>query len=192
MKKTKYDVFVGDVYVTTINKNLVERQNVSLANLKLIKTLHKTKHNIAVEIEKTDDVVELHKLANAITEVEFKLQKAWGFPEDIKYHKFWYTKKCTCPKIDNDDDYPHGYYTINLECTLHGELPGEANTSEIETDNNVTDLVLNKQNDVKINNIDALTKSASYLATVADLVGKGDLTKINELNQAIEIIKKEI
>lgn len=37
-----------------------------------------------------------------------------------KYH-FWIRPKCTCPKLDNDDRYPYGYYVVNMTCPLHGE-----------------------------------------------------------------------
>ena len=47
---------------------------------------------------------------------------------------------------------------------------------------------MNAKNDVKTANIEELTKGASYLAKIADLVGKGDLTKINDLKKAINSI----
>ena len=54
------------------------------------------------------------------TELELLLQQNWGFPESINYHKFWNRPKCTCVKMDNDDAYPVGYYSINMHCPLHG------------------------------------------------------------------------
>jgi len=52
---------------------------------------------------------------------EYRLQALWGFPLDSKYHKFWEMPGCTCPKMDNDDAYPTGYYTRSGDCPLHGE-----------------------------------------------------------------------
>lgn len=54
-------------------------------------------------------------------QTEFLLQELWGFPKDSKYHKFWEMSGCTCPKMDNDDAYPTGYYTRDGSCPLHGE-----------------------------------------------------------------------
>lgn len=42
-------------------------------------------------------------------ENQYALQRAWGFPEDPNYHRAWWIKGCTCPKMDNDDNYPTGY-----------------------------------------------------------------------------------
>lgn len=187
MKKTKYDVFVGDVYVTSINKLLVERQNIDSDGLKLIKELHKIKYSVLKQMEETDDSNKLKELANNITDIENKLQKAWKFPVNSDYHRFWSVPKCECPKMDNEDRYPYGEYIINKSCPIHGVFHSSIE-SEIETDNQVTNLVLNAKNDAKTANIEALTKGASYLAKVADLVAKGDLTKIAELKEAIGLI----
>lgn len=53
-------------------------------------------------------------------ENEYMLQALWGFKEDPRYHKFWNMKGCTCPKLDNEDAYPTGFYTLNASCPLHG------------------------------------------------------------------------
>jgi hypothetical protein len=76
------------------------------------------------EIKYTEDEVLLRSFAKDLELAEFELQKLWGFPEDSKFHRFWHTPKCTCPKLDNDDNYPSGYYSINLQCKLHGGLRG--------------------------------------------------------------------
>lgn len=187
MRKTKYDVFVGDTYITTINPTLIKRQNIDSDGLKLIKELHKIKYSVLKQMEETDDSVKLKELGKSITDIEFKLQKAWGFKEDINYHRFWDVPKCECPKMDNEDSYPSGHYVINQNCPVHGVFHSSIE-SEIESDNNITEFVLNAKNDVKTANIEELTKGASYLAKIADLVGKGDLSKIEDLKKAINSI----
>jgi hypothetical protein len=52
---------------------------------------------------------------------EYRLQELWGFPKDPNYHRFWEMAGCTCPKMDNEDAYPTGYYTRSGNCPLHGE-----------------------------------------------------------------------
>lgn len=183
MRKTKYDVFVGDTYITTINPTLIKRQNIDSDGLKLIKELHKIKYTVLKQMEETDDSDKLKELANNITDIECKLQKTWKFPVNTDYHRFWDVPKCECPKMDNEDSYPSGHYVINQKCPVHGVFHSSIE-SEIESDNNITELVLNAKNDVKTANIEELTKGASYLAKIADLVGKGDLTKINDLKKA--------
>lgn len=54
-----------------------------------------------------------------LEDIEFKLQILWGFPEDRNYHRFWDIQSCTCPKIDNEDNYPEGPYTYSGGCPVH-------------------------------------------------------------------------
>ena len=51
---------------------------------------------------------------------EYILQELWGFSLNPNYHMFWEMEGCTCPKYDNLDAYPYGYYVMNAECPIHG------------------------------------------------------------------------
>jgi hypothetical protein len=53
-------------------------------------------------------------------ENEKLLQKLWNFPQDDNYIKFWNFPACTCPKMDNDDNYPYGRYVQVQDCPIHG------------------------------------------------------------------------
>lgn len=64
----------------------------------------------------------LPTFAKWVTETEFKLQKAWKFEQDQKFHKFWDVPHCTCPKMDNIDNYPKGPYVYNADCLVHREI----------------------------------------------------------------------
>lgn len=55
-----------------------------------------------------------------LTDIEFNMQLLYGEPEDIKYHKFWETPKCTCPKIDNLELYPTDDPIFDKNCPIHG------------------------------------------------------------------------
>ena len=89
-------------------------------NLDLIKKLHLRKLRLYVNIQAENDPDKLKGFAELITDVEFELQDAWGFKRSADHHKFWDTPKCLCPKIDNNDSYPFGYYTVTSSCPLHG------------------------------------------------------------------------
>lgn len=89
-------------------------------NLEDIKACHVTKLDIYDAINETNDLTKLKLYAEDLMLCEFELQKLWNFPEDIKFHRFWDTPKCKCPKIDNSDNYPTGYYSIVRNCPLHG------------------------------------------------------------------------
>ena len=54
-------------------------------------------------------------------ENERSLQKLWGFEENDNYIKWWNVPKCGCPKLDNEDAYPTGYYTTSGNCLIHGK-----------------------------------------------------------------------
>tara|TARA_Y100000588_G_scaffold254014_1_gene268576 strand:- start:20181 stop:20603 length:423 start_codon:yes stop_codon:yes gene_type:complete len=70
-------------------------------------------------MENTDNPKALEKLDQEFTANEFYLQEQWGFEENIDYHKFWEAPKCTCPKFDNEDNYPSGYYSFDQKCPIH-------------------------------------------------------------------------
>ena len=43
----------------------------------------------------------------------------YGEEEDICFHRFWETPKCTCPKIDNIEIYPNENQIFNKDCIIH-------------------------------------------------------------------------
>lgn len=55
------------------------------------------------------------------TQNENYLQKLWKFPIDPSRHKFWASKYCSCPKLDNEERMGTGNFIINSECLLHGD-----------------------------------------------------------------------
>lgn len=62
----------------------------------------------------------LKQIAAGLPEIELQLQRLWGFEENLNYYKFWLVPYCHCPRIDNEDNYPYGYYVINCGCPIHG------------------------------------------------------------------------
>ena len=98
-----------------LNKELLDSQN-CWENLYEIKKLHL--HRLKVEEAIANGNT---KLLPKWTEIQFKLQKAWKFPEDAKYHAFWTIPGCNCPKMDNNDRYPLGNYIVNEKCKIHGK-----------------------------------------------------------------------
>lgn len=105
-----------------INKNLLDVQ-LCWENLEAIKSAHTLKLLFYTMIEEETNPVMLKELAKDITEVEFELQRLWKFNVDAKYHRFWDTPKCQCPKLDNEEAYSTGYHITNLSCPLHGNEP---------------------------------------------------------------------
>jgi len=106
--------------VSYINSALVEKQKRTPEQVEEICKLHVKKHDLFKIMEKAP-VKDLPELADKATELEYQLQRAWGFPSNSYYHRFWEVPRCTCPKTDNEDRYPSGYYIMDKGCPVHGK-----------------------------------------------------------------------
>lgn len=119
MEIQDYAVYYGDRIVYYISHQLVKSQGVQ-SKLEKIKEVHQLKLAILDLMANPQSQKELKQLALDIQECEFELQELWGFSKDARFHKFWELPKCTCPKIDNADAYPTGYYIYSDNCPIHG------------------------------------------------------------------------
>lgn len=117
---TSMTVYYDGQAIYMMNKQLLDQQN-AWHNLDLIIETHWLKLVIYDMMLDTEDPKLLKSLAKDLTEIEYELQKLWGFPLDANYHKFWEYPKCECPVMDNEDRYPHSRI-MNLNCPLHGDL----------------------------------------------------------------------
>ena len=113
--------------VIRLNEDLIASRGLSKKQVKKILKVHKEKLKILHmmrewSIESFDFQYALRTMANNITDIEFKLQALWGFPQSREYHKFWELPQCGCPKMDNDDRYPSGIYVYSEGCPIHGRL----------------------------------------------------------------------
>lgn len=102
-----------------LNKRLMDQQN-CWENLDKIKKLHVLRLQIEDQMVNDADPVQLDFLVSEWTQNQFDLQEAWKFPLDAKFHRFWDIPACRCAKLDNNDAYPTGYYSISGGCKLHG------------------------------------------------------------------------
>lgn len=110
---------------TTVNLSLAEKQGLCDVNVNKIHQLHIDRDNITGQMEATDskDIDTLKGLLKQYRKVERELKKQWKFPLTKKYDKEYRLPHCTCPKMDNDDDY-YGYNElrwINQGCPYHGK-----------------------------------------------------------------------
>ena len=107
--------------ILQISENLLTKQD-AWDNLERINALHVERLELEDKILDIDDPKVLSTLDVLYSTLELELQEAWGFPMDAKFHKFWNRPKCRCPKMDNNERYPHGRYIVNGDCPLHGEV----------------------------------------------------------------------
>lgn len=104
-----------------INYKLADKLGLSQEVKNKIESRHRIRDKIEELMKETDNKRFLKALKDIWHLNEFKLQELWGFKRDINYHKWWNLPKCSCPKIDNEDTYPLGYYVLNSSCVLHGD-----------------------------------------------------------------------
>ena len=106
----------------TINLALAEKQGCSSADIVQIERLHHLRDDIHNLIE----IAIIHgnrsltyMLGQSLFPIEAELQKLWKFEVNPAYYQFWGVKGCNCPKMDNRDSYPSGYYYKSSDCWLH-------------------------------------------------------------------------
>lgn len=105
-----------------LNERLVLQQKLSESEVAEILRLHEYKLTIRAKMKALPpDNPKIKAYAKDLEQIEFLLQDAWKFERNINYHKFWEAPHCTCPKMDNDDAWPTGYYVKNFGCPVHGE-----------------------------------------------------------------------
>ncbi len=118
-EELKYSITYKDETVF-INKKILKSQNVE-HNLDLIKSLHLNRMKIENELVQISDSLIRVELLNKWTQNEFKVQEAWGFPRDARFHRQHNIKGCICPKMDNDDTHGTGVFYRNETCPIHGK-----------------------------------------------------------------------
>lgn len=105
-----------------LNSYLVNTQGISAEGVELLKNLHVLRLEVEEIMAGCNDAEHLHKCFETWTDIQYLLQDAWKFQRSVLYHMFWTVPKCSCPKMDNRDNYPYGYYTYDTSCPVHGTL----------------------------------------------------------------------
>lgn len=102
----------------SINLELAESRDLSEETVVAIEEIHKrldwilTRPSMHVESPK--------KVVEVVRSFEYTLQMLWGFPLDPNYHTYWYELKyCTCPVLDNRENFGLPYKVTNEHCPYH-------------------------------------------------------------------------
>ena len=106
----------------TLNVRLAESRGLSKQDFLDLVAAHQQKVGIFQQMRDTEDPEHLHVLAEQLTEVEFKIQDAWGFPRDKSKHRWFQAPRCQCPLYDNVDRLGTDEMVINGHCPVHGSL----------------------------------------------------------------------
>lgn len=102
-----------------LNQRLIEKQKLTPKEIEEIYALHEQKQKLYKLIEKEADSSKLPRYAEDLQALEFKLQEAWRFKKDANFHRFWETPRCTCPKMDNRENWGTDMYSVSGDCPLH-------------------------------------------------------------------------
>jgi hypothetical protein len=100
------------------------RARVDVDRIKDDKNIDKLKNCLVEKLKIFYDILkykrDLNKYYKKLTDLEYNLQLLYEEEEDISYHRFWETPKCTCPKIDNIEMYPSKHPIFDNKCPIHG------------------------------------------------------------------------
>lgn len=119
MHSQKYWLY--SMYKMMLNPVMVEKQGLSRKEQLKIIVLHEEKNRLIGEMRDATDNEKIRELADRITEVEYSLQKSWGFQLDANYHRWYDLPHCSCPKVDNEERWGTSQPGIyNADCIIHG------------------------------------------------------------------------
>lgn len=107
-----------------LNYEMLKRQKCTSTDIKGILKLAEEKRRLFAMMYTAalqNNSRELKSLAKDVTEIEYMLQKLWHFKKNKKFHRFWEMPGCKCPKMDNAEAWPTGYYVYNGNCPIHGK-----------------------------------------------------------------------
>lgn len=84
-------------------------------NAEAIRDLHYLRYGLYEVMEECpkEDLADYDELCDGIEEC---LQDLWNFPRDYRRVRFWDRPRCKCPKMDNEDRYPTGMYSVADGC----------------------------------------------------------------------------
>jgi len=113
MKALKLDV--------TLNEQLIKDKKLSGDEVLLIKNLHAQRICIEECMLLEDNQYILRDLNQLWMSKQRELQRAWKFPQDDNYIRFWTVPQCSCPQMDNEENCGYSRSIINLSCKVHGD-----------------------------------------------------------------------
>jgi hypothetical protein len=105
--------------VVVLNNRLVVNRNLSTETVDKITKLHVLRSYFFDLMEMSEDNLEVRRINKIVTQIEFQLQKLWGFKVDERFHRWFEVPKCSCPKMDNSEYIGTSYRVLNPTCILH-------------------------------------------------------------------------
>lgn len=106
-----------------LNARLIQRQGLTEPEVDYIKHLHMLRMEIEEYMRTAPTAYILKGFNECWMDIQRMLQDAWKFDQNDNFIRFWEVPRCSCPKMDNSDNFPLGYYITNQDCEVHGWEP---------------------------------------------------------------------
>lgn len=107
----------GEKYA--LNQRLIIQQGLSQKQVDKIKELHKERLMTEKYMETLHNREEIRSWYKVWTQIQYDLQRHWGFPENADFHPSHRLSKCICAKMDNDERLGTPYRVITVGCPIH-------------------------------------------------------------------------
>lgn len=104
-----------------INKELAKARGLSEETINKIQSIQDLQDKCLEESKELTDKYEIIWSFQTWIGLSRHLQDLWGFERNEDYIRFWEHPHCSCPCIDNEDNYPTGYYYKSNKCIIHGK-----------------------------------------------------------------------
>ena len=106
--------------MTTLNRFLAAKQGLTQDEINFIEELHTERLSIFSAMEKLSKKSDFSHFVKNLEILEFKLQRAWKFPETRSMHSWWFrVPHCSCPKDENEIRRGIELRIINKKCPVH-------------------------------------------------------------------------
>ena len=135
------DATIGDLdvdyrgYRYALSARLAARQKRTLAEIEVLKGLHREMIDLRWEIHGTADAAERRRLVGIVEDLEFAMQDAWGVGRDATMHTHWLSiPGCRCPMQANLALLGHPARLIAKECPVFGGTTRTDGIQMIPTD----------------------------------------------------------
>ena len=105
-----------------LNARLVDRQGLDQETVSELLQCHADLDDLIEYCNATPLEEWVETTPKKVEQLEFTMQRLWGFTEDANYHTHWLRiPYCTCPKMDNTDPVYYGRgKIISGGCPVHG------------------------------------------------------------------------
>lgn len=112
--------------VIELNDRLLKQQKIDKDTCWKIHALHWARHQLINEIKVIDansnQGSKIRVWADKITVIDFALQEQWGWPQDIKKHRWWELPGCDCNSEQNQRWLGTSKRFMSDDCVYHGHV----------------------------------------------------------------------